>query len=150
MEDVIVDQEYANFLNDLALLKINEDIEFTENVQPIELETKEIPIESKVIISGWGHLETKGKCPLILKWNTLETISQQSCAKKIFRNSPALLCLAHTKGNGACNGDSGGPAVFDGKLVGVAGFVTLGCGTTKPDGYAKVSYNIDWIKNHMA
>lgn len=147
---MIVDQEYAHFLNDLALLKISEDIEFTKNVKTIELETKEIPNGSKIVISGWGHPETKGKTTIFLKWNTLEAISQQSCAKKLFRNSPALLCLAHTKGNGACSGDSGGPAVYEGKLVGVAGFVTMGCGSTKPDGYAKVSHNIDWIKKNMA
>lgn len=150
VEEVIVDKDYANFLNDLALLKIEKDIVYTKDVQPIELETKDIPNGSKVIISGWGRVETGGKSPTILKWNTLETISQSSCFRQIFMNSPSLLCLAHSKDNGACNGDSGGPATYKGKLVGVAGFVVSGCGSTKPDGYAKVSYHLDWIRKNMA
>jgi len=50
--------------------------------------------------------------------------------------------------NGACNGDSGGPAVYNNQLVGVAGFVVDGCGSTYPDGYARVFYFKEWIKNH--
>lgn len=134
----------------MALLKISKDIEYSDRVKPIELETRDIPVGSKVVISGWGRIETGGASPDLLKYNYLETISQATCARKIFMNSPSLICLAHTKGNGACNGDSGGPAAYDGKLVGVAGFVVSGCGSTKPDGYAKVSYHIEWIRKNMA
>jgi secreted trypsin-like serine protease len=40
---------------------------------------------------------------------------------------------------------SGGPAIANGKLVGVANFVVGGCGSFFPDGYAKVSYFKNWI-----
>lgn len=37
--------------------------------------------------------------------------------------------------------------MFDNKLVGVANFVISMCGSSNPDGYAKVSYFVDWIRD---
>lgn len=45
---------------------------------------------------------------------------------------------------------SGGPAIADGKLVGVANFVVGGCGSKYPDGYAKVSFFKNWITEKIA
>lgn len=47
-------------------------------------------------------------------------------------------------------GDSGGSAMYEGKLVGVANFVMSGCGSTYPDGYAKVSFFVDWINKTIS
>lgn len=85
-----------------------------------------------------------------MQFNTINTIGKLKCATQILMYSDSLLCLGHTKENGACSGDSGGPAAFNGKLAGVAGFVVTGCGSNRADGYAKVSYHIDWINKNMA
>lgn len=45
---------------------------------------------------------------------------------------------------------SGGPAIADGKLIGVANFVVGGCGSSFPDGYAKVSFFKSWITEKIA
>lgn len=143
-----VHENYGNFINDVALLKLDSSLVYSQNIQPIPLATSEVPVGSNVIVSGWGRLKTGGDIPVKLQWNTLESISKLKCLTSIFMSSDALICLAHQEGNGACNGDSGGPATFNDELVGVAGFVVGGCGTKNPDGYAKVYYHVNWIKEH--
>lgn len=46
-------------------------------------------------------------------------------------------------------GDSGGSAMYQNKLAGVANFVVYGCGSENADGYAKVSFYADWIRDKM-
>ncbi|XP_013112888.1 serine protease SP24D [Stomoxys calcitrans] len=146
--EVIVHENYGNFINDVALLKLETPLIYSQNVQAIPLASAEVPVGSTVGISGWGRLKTNGDIPMKLQYNSLEAISKLKCFTSILMSSDALICLAHQAGNGACNGDSGGPATFNGELVGVAGFVVGGCGTNNPDGYAKVFYHRDWIKAH--
>lgn len=145
---IIVHENYGDFINDVALLKLDSSLVYSDNIQPIALASSEVPVGSSVVISGWGRLKTGGDSPIKLQWNTLSSISKLKCFTSIFMSSDALICLAHQQDNGACNGDSGGPATFNGELVGVAGFVVGGCGTQNPDGYAKVFYHVDWIKQH--
>ncbi|XP_067635708.1 transmembrane protease serine 9-like [Eurosta solidaginis] len=146
---IIVNKSYGNFLNDIALLELEEPLEFTKNIQPIEIADEEVPSGEDVIISGWGTLTTFGYLPHRLQWNTLKALTTEECEDAIKMGVDSFICLAHQSGNGACNGDSGGPANYKGKLVGVAGFVINGCGSNKPDGYAKVFYHRDWIKAHI-
>lgn len=149
---VIIDEEYDSKkdLNDLALLELETPLVFGENIQAIPLETEEIPIGSEIVITGWGRLTDDNVVPPNhLQFNIVRTIGKLQCAVDTLLFSDSLLCLGHTKGNGACNGDSGGPAAYKGKLAGVAGFIVSECGSGKADGYTKVSYHIDWIKKHM-
>jgi len=138
-------EKYGNFMNDIALLRLDRPLEFSDAVMPIEIAKEEIPVNSTVVISGWGRTSSGGPIPVNLKYNSLETLSQDDCARRTGMNFKGLICLAHERGNGACNGDSGGSAMFEDKLVGVANFVIGACGTNNPDGYAKVSYFSDWI-----
>ncbi|XP_061398819.1 transmembrane protease serine 2-like [Musca vetustissima] len=150
VKKVIVHPGYEVY-NDLALLELEEELEYSETIQPVELADEEVPAGEEVVISGWGLTEHAGaNLPIILQWYTVSALSKTGCASKIGLFTDALICLAHPSGAGACNGDSGGPAVYDGKLVGVAGFVVIKCGSTRPDGYAKVAYNIEWIRENMA
>ncbi|XP_017477558.1 PREDICTED: serine protease SP24D-like [Rhagoletis zephyria] len=147
---VVVHEGYASITNDLALLELEEHLSFSEKIQPIALPTAEVPAGSVVTISGWGLTENNGDTlPIILQWNTVQALSKSQCFRKILISSDALICLDHPSGAGACNGDSGGPAIYDDQLVGVAGFVVIGCGTSRPDGYAKVFYNLEWINQNM-
>lgn len=146
--EIITHEHYGNFLNDVALLRLEEPIIFSDNIQPIPLATSEVPVGEKVIISGWGRIKQGGDLPQKLQWNQLTAISRNECKELIDMDSDSLICLAHKSNNGACNGDSGGPAVYNGEVVGIAGFVYNGCGSSYPDGYAKVFYHADWIKHH--
>lgn len=39
--------------------------------------------------------------------------------------------------------------MYNGKVMGVAGFVIGGCGSSYPDGYAEVAYHYDWIERNI-
>ncbi|XP_036319392.1 serine protease SP24D-like [Rhagoletis pomonella] len=145
LKRITVNKAYGNFLNDVAVLELEQPLVFTDNIQPIELADEEVPVGEDVIISGWGRLYTGGPIPHRLQWNTLKALNTEQCDELIGMGDDSLICLAHEADNGACNGDSGGPATYNGKLVGLAGFVVNGCGSTYPDGYAKVAYHRNWI-----
>lgn len=146
--EIITHSEYGNFLNDVALLRVEKPFIWSDNIKPIPLATTEVPSGQEVIISGWGRIKHGGDLPQHLQWNVLTAISRTECKEKIGMDSDSLICLAHEPNNGACNGDSGGPAMYNGEVVGIAGFVYGGCGSAYPDGYAKVFYHFDWIKAH--
>ncbi|XP_036319393.1 serine protease SP24D-like [Rhagoletis pomonella] len=146
--NIVVNENYANFLHDLAVLRLESALIYSNNIKPIPLASGEVPTGEQVLISGWGRLTTTGDAPTKLQYNYVQAISKLSCFTRIGMYSDALLCLGHPANNGACFGDSGGPAAYQGELVGVASFVVGGCGTTSPDGYAKIYEHVDWIKEH--
>uniref|UniRef100_A0A0A1XPW6 Serine protease SP24D n=1 Tax=Zeugodacus cucurbitae TaxID=28588 RepID=A0A0A1XPW6_ZEUCU len=148
VSNIVVNENYGDFLHDLALLTLETPLIFSNNIQPIPLASAEVPTGDRVIISGWGNTATNSFAPNKLQWNTVQALSKLSCFTKIGMASDALLCLGHPENNGACFGDSGGPAAYQGELVGVASFVVNGCGSDSPDGYAKVFNHLDWIKEH--
>lgn len=165
--EAIPHEDYGNFMNDIALLRLDKPLAFDKSVKPIELLTAEVPAGAEVVISGWGKTSNIGSPSERLKFNTLEAISDEQCRANVI-DHPGLICLGHNRGNGACNvilvpsfklcinnffpskGDSGGSATYDGKLCGVANFVSNGCGSSYPDGYAKISFFVDWIQKTIA
>lgn len=134
----------------MALLEIDYPFEFDEDVYSIPLATEEVSRGDEVVISGWGLQSEQGSIPEILQWNTLTALSKTQCRWKFGKNSKAILCLGHSSGKSACYGDSGGPATFKGKLVGVSNFGVESCNSDSPNGYAKVSYYHDWIVKHIS
>ncbi|EDW65431.1 serine protease SP24D [Drosophila virilis] len=146
--EIVAHENYGNFLNDVAVMRVEKPFIYSENIQPIALPTKNTPGGVDVIISGWGRIKHGGDLPRYLQWNTLKSLTLDECESSIGWGEEAGLCLIHEVDNGACNGDSGGPAHYDNELVGVAGFVVGGCGNIYPDGYARVYYHVDWIKAH--
>ncbi|XP_030381394.1 serine protease SP24D-like [Scaptodrosophila lebanonensis] len=143
--DVIVHENYGSFLNDLALLLLESPLIYSDRIAPIQIASTDTPAGADVVISGWGRLKTNGDLPRQLQWNVLSALSNLRCQTSTLMFSSSLICLGHERNNGACNGDSGGPAVYNNEIVGIAGFVMGGCGSNLPDGYAKVFYHRDWI-----
>ena len=81
-------------------------------------------------------------------------ISNNDCAA-VYGSSirDSSICTSGQGGVGTCNGDSGGPLNLEPAAgsnqytqVGVTSFVSsAGCESGYPDGFARVSYFIDWI-----
>ncbi|KAH8238451.1 hypothetical protein KR032_006944, partial [Drosophila birchii] len=148
--EVIFHENYGNFENDIALLRLETPLIYSASIQPIPLPTFDTPVDADIVISGWGRLWHLGDLPRYLQYNTLKSISTERCEELIDFGFAGELCLIHEVDNGACNGDSGGPAIYNGEVVGIAGFVVGGCGSGYPDGYARVFYFKDWIRKYVA
>ncbi|XP_055526988.1 serine protease SP24D-like [Wyeomyia smithii] len=147
---VFAHESYGNFLNDIALMKVKKAFSFDDTVQKIALNKEELPEPTPVTISGYGQTGTTQPASDQLKFNTMYVVSEKVCRRETGLDQKGLICFNNEPNNGACNGDSGGPAVYDGKLVGVANFVMDACGTSSPDGYAKVAHYVDWIEQTIA
>lgn len=151
IQEVIVYEKYnpVNYDEDLALLRTINEIVFNNVVQPIPLQTEELPGGRDVIVMGWGRISQSGPSSAILQYTNVTSLSPTDCYSRTGYNYGSLLCLDRPENFGVCNGDSGGGATADGKLVGVASFVLGGCGSHYPDGYVRISTTIDWIKKNI-
>ncbi|XP_050075426.1 serine protease SP24D-like [Anopheles maculipalpis] len=145
VEAVHAHEFYGSPQNDIAVLEMKEPFQYSKYIQPIELMEEEVPLGSEVVISGYGRVASGQQASPDLLYTSMFVVNDENCHSV----SPGLLCIDKEGSYGACNGDSGGPAVYDGKLVGVANFILDYCGGDYADGYAKVSYYLDWIRKFM-
>uniref|UniRef100_A0A182PFL9 Peptidase S1 domain-containing protein n=1 Tax=Anopheles epiroticus TaxID=199890 RepID=A0A182PFL9_9DIPT len=145
---VLPHERYGNFQNDVALLQLQQALPSTAHIRPIALRTSGVPAGSEVIISGWGRMYQGGPVSTMLRYNRATVVTDQQC-RMATGISSGLICFTSPVNNGACNGDSGGPAVLNNQLVGVANFIINYCGSASPDGYAKVSDYLPWIQTTM-
>ena len=106
---------------------------------------------------GWG-LTMPGDDAFssrILKLATLDVIDQTECEDLWadlegvdFVTNKQLCAIHYDEGDGArqaCNGDSGGPLSFAGKVVGVVSFGYVGCFDEAPNVFTRVSAYNAWI-----
>ncbi|XP_062549999.1 serine protease SP24D-like [Armigeres subalbatus] len=142
-------EKYEDSKNDIALLLLNDEFIFDDTVQKIDMFSGELQHGDEVVISGYGRTGTELPASNQLKFNTMLVQDDEVCEFLMASTGPGLICLNNEANNGACMGDSGGPAAFEGQLVGVANFVLNECGTVYPDGYAKVAFYRDWIDTVM-
>ncbi|XP_073833445.1 serine protease SP24D-like isoform X2 [Musca autumnalis] len=143
-----VHPDYNLFGNDIGLVKLSEPLEFNENVKAIPLAKQDPPTGVPVIISGWGRTRNDGAVVKMLQYTTLTALSSSDCRQRMAGVPDSAFCLDHSIGHGACRGDSGGPAVYNGELVGVANSVVRSCGSANPDSYASVAYYADWLREN--
>ncbi|XP_030566142.1 serine protease SP24D [Drosophila novamexicana] len=134
---------------DIAVLRLREPISFNANISAIELAEADPPTNSIVDISGWGAIYHGGPISNDLLYVQVRSISRSQCTSRYMTRLPeTTMCLLHGANLGACHGDSGGPAVYGGRLVGVASFVLGGCGREAPDGYERVAALRSWIRSN--
>ena len=149
IEKVHIRSDYnADLGNDVAILKLAEDIKFSDRIKPVCLPDGKYRdyAGQMATVSGWGT--TKGyepgqKSPEQPEQCTLKETSvkilkptEEQCNIATGGDSKTRFC-AWAKGTGACQGDSGGPltVVVGGKYVqiGVVSY-SAGCGTSTLEG----------------
>ncbi|GAB0093335.1 Chymotrypsin-2 [Sergentomyia squamirostris] len=136
-----------NFANDIALIKLEETIKFTDRIKAIDYEYRTIPEDAVLKLTGWGRLSANGQLPNLLQTLEVTYVNHESCKK--LTNGPVdvgHLCTLNSKGKGECNGDSGGPLIYNNRLVALVNWGIQPCASGKPDGNCRVAYYHDWIR----
>jgi secreted trypsin-like serine protease len=158
VEKIIRHKDYSSLLSnaeDIALMKLTEKIEFSDQIQPVCMPEKTIGDldGTMATVTGWGTTKQGGSIPPTLMQVDVPVISNKKCQEKYPREAiiTRMLCGGYDEGGkDSCQGDSGGPYVIEqsGKYVQV-GVVSWGYGCAqpnKPGVYTRVAEYIDWLK----
>nr|AAN52278.1 Pro3 [Glossina morsitans morsitans] len=142
---------YRGLMGDLTGGKLSPTFEFfTEHIRPINLAESDPPNFSNGENLGLGSLIQDGPKPELLQHTFCPAYLIANVKCIIHMEIESLLCLLPQRRDpsGVCNSDSGGPAVYNGHLVGIANYVKGLCGSPNPDVFANVAYYADWIKDN--
>uniref|UniRef100_A0A1A9ZF54 Peptidase S1 domain-containing protein n=1 Tax=Glossina pallidipes TaxID=7398 RepID=A0A1A9ZF54_GLOPL len=147
VSSIIIHSECENFLHDMAIIKLNESLEFGTKINKIELAPKDSEVASgtPVIVAGWG-VNANGTHSAKLQYLSMTAISNEECDEQVNYGYESILCLQHPLQQGICRGDYGAGIVAENKLIGVASFSFGPCGSQFPDISSRISYYSDWIK----
>ncbi|GAA6224861.1 complement factor D-like [Lates japonicus] len=160
------DYNPLNYDNDIALIKLDRPFEASEAVKAVEFlragGTNPGP-SAEVDTAGWGSLDNLGSRPDKLKEVVIEVVSSARCSRSDYygRKFTDNMICAHKvcpdpcdqpyKKEDTCDGDSGGPLLFNGTVVGITSNGGKKCGQIKKPGiYTIISHYTQWIDNIMA
>lgn len=145
--------------NDIALLKLETPLEWTDYVQPIAISSSKEVLNGDVKVYGWGSTskDATPDFPDKLQVATVPVINYEECEMYLGGEGATPLvetniCTGPIEGGlSACNGDSGGPLVKEVKegevvLVGIVSWGFYPCGgPLSPSIYTRVTAFVDWI-----
>ncbi|XP_054422116.1 plasma kallikrein [Pteronotus mesoamericanus] len=156
IKEIIIHQNYSISENthDIALIKLEAPLNYTEFQKPICLPSKEDTnmIYTNCWVTGWGFTKEKGEIQNILQKVKIPLITNEECQKRYrdYEITKQMICAGYKEGGkDACKGDSGGPLVCQHNeiwhLVGIASWGE-GCARKEQPGvYVKVAEYMDWI-----
>uniref|UniRef100_A0A8D2IZF8 Peptidase S1 domain-containing protein n=1 Tax=Varanus komodoensis TaxID=61221 RepID=A0A8D2IZF8_VARKO len=174
VRQIILHPDYTNSIDssgDIALLKLNTPVQFTNFILPICLPASSVRFSPNADcwVTGWGDIQTKGEelnlpPPLTLQELKVPLISRTIC-NYLYNHFPVIdlprnpikldmICAGSVEGGkDSCQGDSGGPLVCnlpEGWTQ--AGIVSWGFGCAQPGHpgvYTFVPFYADWIQKTM-
>ncbi|KAK1341781.1 hypothetical protein QTO34_016530 [Cnephaeus nilssonii] len=156
IKEIIVHQNYSisENTNDIALIKLEAPLNYTEFQKPICLPSKDDTntIYTNCWITGWGYTKERGEIQNILQKANIPLVPNEECQKRYrdYKITEQMICAGYKEGGkDACKGDSGGPLVCKHNgmwhLVGITSWGE-GCGRREQPGvYTKVAEYVDWI-----
>jgi len=122
-------------------------------VQPIQICTQRPWNGYFGIVAGWGYREEYGPSSYALEEIKVPIVSDEDCKQIYGANelTERMICAGYILygGKDACSGDTGGPLIFQGQLVGL---VSWGRGCARPGYptvYTFVSPLQDWIEQKI-
>ncbi|XP_034015493.1 complement factor D isoform X2 [Thalassophryne amazonica] len=156
----------SNYDNDIALIKLDRPFNSSEAVKAVEyLRTggTNPSTGAEVDTAGWGSIDDLGSRPDKLKEVSVEVMSSARCGRRDYfgRKFTDNMICAHKlcpepcdqpyKKEDSCDGDSGGPLLYNGVAVGITSNGGKKCGQIKKPGiYTIISHYTEWINNTMA
>ncbi|XP_078266856.1 coagulation factor IX isoform X2 [Rhinoraja longicauda] len=146
--------------NDIALLYLNQSVNFTFAVAPICLPNPNLGQlllqNGKVgMVSGWGVTQEKGRASRFLRRVQLPYVDQTPCVESTkLTITDNMFCAGYTdEYKDSCKGDSGGPyAVLYRETWYLLGVISWGegCGKRERYGiYTRVPGYLSWIHNSL-
>ncbi|KAJ2947827.1 hypothetical protein O0L34_g9614 [Tuta absoluta] len=143
--------------NDVAILTLDQPVQFTKNIRPICLPSGGRAYAGLVAtVIGWGSLRESGPQPSVLQEVSIPIWSNSECRMKYGSAAPGgivehMLCAGKASMD-SCSGDSGGPLmVNDGGRWTQVGVVSWGIGCGKgqyPGVYTRVTAFLPWIQKN--
>ena len=152
----------GRYNNDIALIKLAEEVEFNDYIRPICMpQSKNVMWNITVpgtlgTVTGWGALLQYGSYPETLNEVRLPLVRQTVCAASTqFSITDNMFCAGYDRDivRDACFGDSGGP--FSVEYLGrwfLVGLVSWGEGCARSGKfgfYTNVSKFTDWLAEGM-
>lgn len=139
-------------LNDIALLKTIEKIQFSDNVKPIPINYDIVGKIEKCLVAGFGSVDNDDTRPVRLQYQKFRTIFNYECRRVGWgsRIYPSHLCLKGGPGISAGKGDSGGAVAVNGFLVGIVSFGPKNYDSRYPFVNTRISKFRQWIEDNMA
>ena len=163
IEHTIKHKRYVKGKNDIALVKLNRDVVFSDFIAPVCLpkEKSSILEDKKLVAIGFGVTETKFKSRF-KQFVLLPYIKPEVCEQKthsLYRQRidyNKTICTYSSENKDTCGGDSGGSLVDNvSQYYILRGITALGLGecsnaTNIFPGYSTDVYEyLDWINLHM-
>ncbi|CAN9501226.1 unnamed protein product [Ophioblennius macclurei] len=156
VDRIVINEHYNRQTKhaDIALMRLQEPVNFTQWVQPVCLPTEgqSLPAGRKCFIAGWGLDAENGYLPNILQEAVVPLVNQTHCQNRLpeYNLTSGMVCAGYNEGGiDTCQGDSGGPLMClengHWTLIGVTSF-GIGCARPeRPSVYARVSAFNPWI-----
>uniref|UniRef100_A0A1I8PAU9 Peptidase S1 domain-containing protein n=1 Tax=Stomoxys calcitrans TaxID=35570 RepID=A0A1I8PAU9_STOCA len=166
IEKVIAHENYRKVMgkrgsvNDIALLRVDRDIEYSKSVAPVCLPSvvptlKPLEPGMKLTAAGWGHIGSRSYSPVKLTVS-LPYVANENCTLSV---DESHLCAGGRFREDTCSGDSGGGIfrlhhleLFQAPFIWIIeGIVSYGrgCGLEEPSVYTRVTSFMDWIQQNV-
>ncbi|XP_036228983.2 serine proteinase stubble [Bactrocera oleae] len=148
---------------DLALVKLEQPVEFAPHVSPICLpQTDSLLIGMNATVTGWGRLSEGGTLASVLQEVSVPIVSNGICESMFARAGrqesipDIFVCAGYENGgHDSCQGDSGGPLQVksaDGRFF-LAGIISWGIGCAEanlPGVCTRISRFVPWIMENVS
>nr|XP_060641095.1 serine protease 57-like isoform X2 [Anolis sagrei ordinatus] len=155
IQESVAHQNYdpVTVRNDIRLLKLNQSVQFNQEVQLVRLPRKNSLLLPGVTckVGGWGDITNFGTIPSKLMETNVTVIDRGACnASWAGHVYSKMFCASHSSPTlrGFCSGDSGGPLLCGARVHGIVSFNGRRCGDRRrPDVYTQVSKYISWVRH---
>lgn len=158
--DFIINERFGRqeFNDDIALIKLQKPVTLTEKIKLITLAPSYMTqtfLQGEIVTAaGWGRIsDNNTDLNVQLNYVNSRIIGYEKCMcyylpGLVSRRSH--ICADGSKGRGGCDGDSGGPLIYQFKgimyQVGVTAFGSAGgCEIGFPTVYSRVTNYLGWI-----
>ncbi|XP_062069505.1 coagulation factor XI isoform X2 [Lepus europaeus] len=156
VQEIIIHDQYkaAESGYDIALLKLETTMNYTDSQRPICLPSKgdRNVIYTDCWVTGWGYRKLRDKIQNTLQKAKIPLLSNEECQKRYQRHeiTSGMICAGYKEGGkDACKGDLGGPlSCKHNEVWHLVGITSWGQGCAqreRPGIYTNVVKYLDWI-----